>query len=302
MNNTIWLSGSRGFVGAYVKQSLISSGYHVKCVSNTFSKDSQGLIVFIDFSKKKSIKDAILEHGVPSTFIHLGWGDVYDPHHESHLNENLQNGINLIDQLYESGLQRFILIGSSSEYGNQEGELKESLLPVGVLNNYIRGKRALANYGLKASSEINRIFIHVRLFYAYGAGQTHNSLINQLFKNSLDGTQMNLSPCQHYRDYIHVSDVAEGLNRITKVKNSGVINLGSGSVIQLKEFVKLFWKECKADPALLNFGSHDVSVLEQSQPRSYASLSNLNSLTNWKPKTNVKDGIRKTIEQLYLNI
>jgi len=302
MNNTIWLSGSRGFVGSYIRQSLVASGYRVISVSNSPSLSNDDSVVFVDFSKKDSIKRAVSHYGLPETFIHSGWGNVYDNQHKCHLTDNLQDGINLIDQLYECGLQKFILIGSSSEYGDRVGELKEKFLPTGELNNYIKGKLALATYGFEAAKKINRTFLHIKLFYAFGAGQRSDSLISQLFKNCLEERQMNLSPCEHYRDYIHTFDIAKGINKLVNVNESGIVNLGSGSVIQLKEFVKLFWKECNADPALLNFGSHDRTGFEPPQPRSYASLDNLKRLTKWHPSTSIENGIKDTVKQLYLNI
>lgn len=296
MSNTIWLSGSRGFVGTYVARSLVNSGNKIICVSNSFSTDEN--IVHINYSNRDQIKLALEKYGVPDTFIHLGWGNVYEPHHECHINENVQDGINLIDELYKVGVQRILLIGSSSEYGDRTGSLQENYPPTGKVNNYVNGKIALCKYGLEAAEKFNRIFIHIRLFYTYGAGQKHNSLINQLFKSSLQGGDMNLSPCEHFRDYIYVSEAAEGIIRISNVNQSGIVNLGSGSVILLKEFVKLFWNELRADPECLIFGSHDVSLLEQSQPKSYADLTALKNMTNWAPSLSIEDGIKNTVDQL----
>ena len=63
---------------------------------------------------------------------------------------------------------------------------KDIILYLKVLevNNYVKGKIALAKYGLEEERRKNKIFIHSRLFYTYGAGQQHNSLINQIFKNA----------------------------------------------------------------------------------------------------------------------
>ena len=297
MNKKIWLSGSRGFIGSYLKEALIKSGNILKCVSNSSSEGDS--ITFIDFSNKESIRKMLNKYGVPDTFIHLGWGNVYDPHNLCHLNENLSDGINLIDELYASGVKKILLIGSSSEYGDRVGSLKESYLPSGDINNYVKGKIALSNYGIESAEKIGRYFMHIRLFYTYGAGQTHNSLINQLFKASLSGDDISLSPCEHFRDYIHVSDAAEGISELATIDYTGIINLGSGNVIKLKEFVKLFWKASKADPSLLKFGKHDLSSLEQSQPHSFANISKLISLSNWSPSINIQDGIDKTVAQMH---
>ena len=296
MNNIIWLSGSRGFIGSYLKDTLIGMNNIVQCVSNSKTADNE--VIFINFSKKDSISQALKKYGSPDTFIHLGWGNVYEPHNDCHVNQNLVDGQNLIDVLYTNGVKRIILIGSSSEYGDCEGSLEESSQSMGEVNNYVKGKTALSRYGVAKSKEIGRYFMHIRLFYTYGSGQKHNSLINQLFQSFVSDSEMSLSPCEHYRDYIHVLDAAKGIAKLSNVNYSGIVNLGSGNVIKLKDFVKLFWNEFHADPNLLKFGNHDLSSLEQSQPKAYANLSKLVNLTNWSPEFSINQGIKQTVQQM----
>ena len=109
-------------------------------------------------------------------------------------------------------------------------------------------------------------------------------------------------PCfEHYRDYIHISDAVEGLKRLTFVNESGVVNLAGGKAIQLKQFVKLFWKELGANPNRLLFRGHEQPLYEQSQPKAYSDQTKIKSLTGWAPNLSISDGIRLTVEQLRIN-
>ena len=283
-------------MGAHVAKSLRNSGFLIKCLSNSPSREDD--VLYTDFSDRKHIRATLMEHGVPDTFVHLGWGDVYQPHSAAHLTANLHNGINLVDEFFDNGTERFILIGSSSEYGERVGPLTEHLSPEGALNNYVKGKTALAKYGLRAADHRKRKFIHVRLFYTYGAGQKHNSLINQLFQSYLSRQAVNLSPCEQYRDYIHVSEAAEAIKRICCVDQSAILNLGGGDVIQLKEFVKLFWAQLGGPPESLMFGAHPRPAHEQCQPYAYADLKNLYRFLNWRPTLSIKEGIRISVLEL----
>jgi len=298
VNNTVWLSGSRGFVGTYLSHALRDSGYSVKCLSNTISEDQN--IINIDFSRRDQIRQILEKYGAPHTFIHLGWKNVYQVNDECHITSNVNNSINWIDELYAAGTQKFISVGSVSEYAGRVGILKEDEPVAEIENNYVRGKVIVADYGLKTAKELNRIFIHIRLFYTYGAGQTHNSLINQLSACSHTDNMMSLSPCEHYRDYIHISDVVEGMKKIICVNQSGIVNLGSGQVIQLKEFVKLFWKELGVTSDRLKFGAHEQPTFEQSQPKSFADMSKFKKLTNWSPAISIEEGIRMTVHKMKL--
>jgi nucleoside-diphosphate-sugar epimerase len=292
--STIWMSGSNGFVGKHLLDYLKKSKFLISTVSNTNIESD----IFCDYSSKNEIKKAIDNNGCPDFFIHLGWGDVYEPHHKSHVTTSLINSQNLIDVLYESGVKKILSIGSSSEYFDTLGALNENVKISKFQNNYVQGKIQLSNYGFKQAHFKNKVFLHIRLFYAYGSGQRDNSLINQLFKSYLTNSKLNLTSCNHFRDYIHINDVIEGIIQILAVDRSEIINLGSGSVIMLKDFIKIFWKELNANPDFLLFGKKSISDLEQVQPKSYADLSKLVFLTGWKPNVSIQEGIKETIINL----
>ena len=296
-NVKIWISGSRGFIGRHVLDAVTEDpNYQLHCVTNNDTPDEG--VTYIDFSDRKHIRDAIHLHGVPDVFLHLGWGAVYEPQSEVHLTDNVDEGKKLISELYEGGLKTFVFLGSASEYGDLEGSLSENMNGVGKLTNYVKGKNEVSEYGFEIAKQLNRVFLHVRLFYTFGAGQQHNSLINQLYKNAVDNVTMNLSPCEHYRDYIHVSDVVEGLKRICRVDESAIVNLGSGRVVQLRDFVEHFWMCLDGAPGALNFGAHKKPANEPGQPRSYANLENLKRLTDWMPSLSLDAGIEKTVRDL----
>ncbi len=296
MASTVWLSGSRGFVGAHVARQLRDAGYDLTCVSIARLCDAG--VVPLDFGDRRSIAETLEQRGAPETFLHLGWGNVYEPQAPEHLTTNVQNGINLVDECFARGVKRFVLIGSSSEYGDRTGELSEDLAPRGVLNSYIKGKLAVAAHGFDAAKRFGATFLHVRLSYTFGAGQLHNSLINQLYKSFVNQTVLDLSPCEHFRDYIYVGDVAEGIARIGLANESVIVNLGSGKVIQLKEFIQRFWSRLGGPPQLLRFGAHTKPAHEPPQPHCHLDLARLEHLTHWVPACSIDDGIARTIAEL----
>jgi nucleoside-diphosphate-sugar epimerase len=296
VNNCVWLTGSRGFIGSYVKKKLVKSGYNVKCLTNNGADDED--LIQLDFSKRNQISNALKKTGVPKIVIHMGWGNTDNPHHDNHITLNVDNSINLIDEIYSAGVQKIIFMGTSSEYGELSGLLKEDTIFPKKMNNYIEGKRMVGKFGLDVAKKLNRDFINIRLFYTYGAGQKDNSLINQIYNCSLGNENMNLSPCEHYRDYIHVSDVAKGVENFFEVNGTHTVNLGSGTVIKLKNFVEKLWISLGAEPERLIFGAHEQPATEQSQPKAIADLSKLKKLTNWLPEISIEDGIRITVNDL----
>ena len=293
----LWISGSSGFVGKHLQKYLNKfDKYKIELVSNSRSNEKNK--IYLNYSSEKQLIDNINVRGAPDVFIHLGWGHVYDPHNEIHLSKNLKEGKKLFKCLFKCGTKKIIFIGSSSEYGGNLGYLKENLEINEFQNRYVEAKYKLSKFGLKEAAVKNKLFLHVRLFYAYGEGQRKDSLINQLYHNAIQNNLMLLTPCEHYRDYIHIDDVVMGVEKLLSFKRSQIVNIGSGNAIKLRDFVEIFWKKLNGNLSLLNFGSKILPLNQQKQPKAFADLSNLRQITNWVPKTSINQGITKTINKI----
>jgi len=296
MTPKAWVTGSRGFVGSALIKSLRKHDFSVTCITNSRPVEDNAL--YANYESRESIRSVIDAEGVPDVLFHLGWGDVYEPQSPSHLHENVVNTRNLLDELYQHGLAKAILVGSSSEYGSREGCLSENDPPIGRITNYAQGKLAACRYGFEAASKHKRTFIHVRLFHTLGAGVRQSSLINQLYKSYCDSTVLGLSACDQFRDYIHLSDAVEGIMRISSIDSSEIVNLGSGHKIQLRDLIEIFWRQLGAPTELIRFGAHQRPAHEPVQPPCYASLDKLRRLTNWQPIVSIEEGITRTIAEL----
>jgi UDP-glucose 4-epimerase len=297
----IWLTGSRGFIGSHLVSEL-EHNHGIKRISNTkhnrkFSTCNNDQPIYVNFQNENSISKAIEMLGLPDVFVHLGWGDMTNPHSEMHLGANVDQSKNLIKILYKAGLDKFVFLGSMNEYGDRVGSLYEEMGSMGEITNYAKGKIEVAKFGFEKAKEMNRKFIHVRLFYTYGPVQKEGTLIQDLYTSYKKNTDVSLGLCEHYRDYIHVSDVVKGIRLLCNVEESNTVNLGSGKSIQLKEFVSLFWKILGGNPEKLHFGVKPPKK-EQPQPYCFANLDKLIKLTGWKPSISLEEGIRMTVQEL----
>jgi nucleoside-diphosphate-sugar epimerase len=301
----IWLTGSTGFIGRPFLKVLKNAQFDVTCITQDAEKaknsSNDNLLVHLDYMNTEDIKDKVARLGLPDIFIHLGWGDIAHPEFPIHLTEGVQSGKNLVETFFKLGLKKFIMTGSISQYGGRIGLLSEDmeLEPQARLTNYAKAKNEVEKLGLEAANTYGKTFICVRIPWAFGAGQRQGSLINDLFAAHLKGTSVSLSPCEHYRDFIHMVDVVEGLKRICAVDESGIINLGSGKYVQVKDYVTEFWRKLGGDMDKLKFGARTLHPGEPDQPKSYFDLTRLKRLTQWQPALSLEEGIMKTIEDLY---
>lgn len=298
----IWFSGGRGFIGGHLRRRLAAVyGREPLCLTADPAPSggtAGAALIHVNFTSAEAISEVVEKHGVPDVFVHLGWAGMTEPESEVHLHANVLASRTLVRTLYEAGLERFIFVGSVNEYGDRAGLLREDMPAVGRLTRYAQGKAEVGRFGLEQAEKFGRIFVHVRLFYTYGAGQRESSLINTLFRCHLTGRAVDLGPCDHFRDYVYVGDVVEGLARMARMERSAVVNLGFGSAIRLREFVELFWSQLGDHPERLNFGALPKRADESEQPYSYASLENLVRLTGWRPGVPVDVGVQMTIDHL----
>src|ERR1700687_2718211 len=102
----IWLSGSRGFIGTHLVSEL-QKFCNIHRITNTkyeATSNSDNQPTYVDFQSETSINEAIKNLELPDIFIHLGWGDMTNPHSEMHIRANVDQSNNLIKVLYENGL------------------------------------------------------------------------------------------------------------------------------------------------------------------------------------------------------
>ncbi len=297
----IWLTGSSGFIGRQVVREFQEAGAHLLCLTNNRERavsQAQHGHRFLDYSSPHDVRRAVEESGLPDAFIHLGWGGMTDPGAPVHLGANVSDSANLVRTLFQAGLGTFVFLGSVNEYGAHAGLLVEDVPAEGRMTDYAKGKAEVARIGLDEARAHDRIFVSIRLFYTYGPGQREGALINTLYRCHFAGVPPDLGPCEHYRDYIHVRDVAEGIRRVSDAKESAVVNLGSGRAVQVREFVRMFWQALGHDPAEIRFGANPMRAGEPEQPHAYARLERLRKLTGWTPGIPLEEGIRLTIEEM----
>ncbi len=296
INQTIWISGSRGFIGKHLVNYL-KNDYSVKSLSYGLNYKSKNDHIELNFLKIADLQKLISNNHIPDIFIHLGWDSMTDPSSKIHIHENVTMSKNLIDILYENGLKKFLFLGSMTEYGGLEGILSENMKPGNILTNYAKGKSIVGSYGIQQAKLKNKFFIHMKLFYTFGPGQRSNSLINlidQFFKNN---ETPEFYPGEKYRDYIHINDVVKGIKLLCNVNQSTIVNLGSGKSIKLQDFISKFWEKLGGNLDDLKF-IEKINNDEEKQPSCSSDQSHLYELTKWKPTITIDEGIQLTIDKL----
>jgi len=294
----LWISGSRGFIGKHL-QHYLKTTYDITCISHNtkfLQLPSHVNLYELNFLKRIDIEKLISKIGKPDIFIHLGWGDMVNNSSLVHLHENIESSKNLIDCFFENNIEKFVFIGSIDEYGEKNRILRENTLSQGQLTNYAKGKQIVADYGFKKSKKTTQNFLHVRLCNTYGVGQKKSSLINYLYNSAMNHETALIHSGNDFRDFIHITEVLIGIELLIKQNKSTTVNLGSGEMHMLKDFIMEFWSQ-------LDQKTNDVHYDEDNDKSTYeivgkVDLTLLYELTKWTPSLSLKDGIKLTIKEL----
>jgi UDP-glucose 4-epimerase len=263
----ILVTGGAGYIGSVTVDYLLSRGEKVVVLDNLVRGHRQALSGEVPFYLGDVGDQALLaqiarEHELESC-IHLAalayvGESVQDP--RLYFENNTQKGIALIGSLLQAGVRRFVFSSTCATYGEPEVlPIKENscqwpTTPYGWSKLLL--ERLLASYdtayGLK--------FVALRYFNAAGAtkscGEDHEPETH-LIANALraaSGKQSDLCIFGNtyatpdgtaFRDYIHVSDLAEAhalaMDYLRQGGRSEFLNLGSGrgySVLEVIECVR----------------------------------------------------------------
>ena len=128
----------------------------------------------------------------------------------------------------------------------------------------------------------------------YGPYQLKYSVLSYIILELLKHNQITLFNPYDVKDYIYVTDLADGIITLMNSKESGLFNISSGQGIQLSDLVEIIAEILGKDVVLR---AKDEAKARKSQTRQVIANSKLENL-GWKPSIDLYKGMKKTIDYL----
>ena len=284
----IFITGGAGFIGKNLVPAL--SGHELLCLSHSQKIESgnQDLkIISGDLNNSETNIDE-LESFKPDCCIHLAWYGLPNYSVENST-KNLLAGIGLIENLVNIGCKKIFIAGSCWEYGNAQGEVKEShqLVQPDIFASFTSSLQLISESICKESSTN---LLWGRIFFVYGPGQRNNSLIPSCYKSLKNSEKLKIKDPLARNDFIYISDVVESIRKLVESEvNSGVYNIGSGSIVPVWEVVNLV-----AAKLGLPQPYKDMPTIAGGN---WANMNKM-KLLNWMPKFSIESGVSNTIKSL----
>ena len=281
MQATVLVTGGAGYIGAHVVVALARAGYAPLILDN-FANSSKAVLprlrrlvgadvplIVADVRDRAALSRTFAEHRIEAVVHCAGLKAVADGEAQplAYYDNNVAGSIALSLAMHDAGVRTLVFSSSASVYGQPERNPVAESAPLAPANVYGRTKRtievmfeqleasdrswriALLRYfnpaGADPSGEIGEAPSHapnnlVPILAEVAAGQrSHVDVFGNDYPTP-DGTGV--------RDYIHVSDLAEGhvaaLSHLERQPGLATLNLGLGHGASVLEVIAAFERAC----------------------------------------------------------
>jgi nucleoside-diphosphate-sugar epimerase len=153
-------------------------------------------------------------------------------------------------------------------------------------------KHYLQSIGEKYADKKGFDFAWGRIFYPYGPYEYPTRLVPSVIRALLKGETAQCTHGNQIRDFLHVADVADAFAAILDSEVTGIINIGSGKPVSIKELVMqiatLLGKEDDIQLGALPSREDEPQFI-------VADTSRLKTEVQWSQKYSLVEGIMDTI-------
>jgi nucleoside-diphosphate-sugar epimerase len=288
------VTGANGFIGRHCLKTLKEKGFDVYGIYTKSLPANDSSIQWyqanlLDISQIQTLIAEIK----PTHLLHLAWYAVPKKYWQAEENFLwVQSSLELLRQFASNGGQRVVIAGTCAEYDWNYGYCSELITPRKPNTPYGICKQSLQEM-VKAYANINNLSsAWGSIFFPYGPHEYHERLVPSVINSLLQGKSALCSHGKQIRDFIYVQDVADAFVALLESNVTGVVNIGSGIPITIKEIVyKITTILDKIE--LLKLGALATTMNEP--PLLVADITRLSNEVGYLPKYNLNQGLECTI-------
>ena len=274
----ILVTGGAGYIGSHTVLQLLREGHDVVVLDNLSNSSRESLdrvkelcgreaVLYVGDILDRDILELICSEHVFDCCIHFAGlkavGESVAKPWE-YYNNNITGTLNLLDVLRGHNMKNFIFSSSATVYGDPEVVPITEECPKGVCTNPYGWTKSMIEQILMDMAHADKQWniVILRYFNPIGAdpsgriGENPKGIPNNLMpyvtqvavgkleKLGVFGNDYDTPDGTGVRDYIHVSDLADGhikaLSKITEKAGLCIYNLGTGNGVSVLELVKSF--------------------------------------------------------------
>ena len=308
-DSTVLVTGADGFIGSHLTEALLAKGYRVRALAQYNSFNNWGWLEDIAANVRLEIvcgdiRDADFCRTISrdiDTVYHLA-ALIAIPYSylapDSYVDTNIKGTLNMCQAARDCGVRRIVVTSTSEVYGTAMYVPIDEKHPRQPQSPYSATKIGADAIAKSFYNAFDLPLVIARPFNTYGPRQSARAIIPTIITQIAAGnTQIKLGDLSPTRDFNFVEDTAAGF--IALGETEGIegreINIATGTEISMADtfamIARLMGREVDevTDPERLRPAKSEVNRL-------CGDNTLITSLTDWRPRHTIEEGLAKTIE------
>ena len=310
MKKKVLVTGSEGFIGSHLVESLVKRGYDVRAFVLYNSFNSWGWL--------EELPQDIMKH------VEVFTGDVRDPNAvrnslkgmdavlhlaaliaipysyyapDAYVDTNIKGTLNVLQAARDMGVERVLVTSTSEVYGTAKYVPIDESHPYQGQSPYSATKIGADRLAEAFYRSFELPVTIVRPFNTYGPRQSARAVIPTIITQLLSGVQsIKLGSLAPTRDFNYVKDTAAGFIALLESdKTIGEeINIATQHEISIGDLAQELIRQINPE-AIIECDEQRVRPSNSEVQRLLGSNKKIMALTDWKPKYTFEQGLAETI-------
>ena len=311
-NKKILITGSDGFIGSHLTETLVTMGCDVKAIVYYNSFNSWG---WLDESPKEIKKE-----------MDVFAGDIRDPYGmkkamqgcdivfhlaaliaipysyhspDTYVDTNIKGTLNILQAARELGIEKVIHTSTSEVYGTARYVPIDEDHPLQGQSPYSATKIGADQIALSFYRSFDTPVSIIRPFNTYGPRQSARAVIPAIITQIAAGQrELRLGSLHPTRDFSYVNDTVKGFIAVAESEKSlgEVINIGSNYEVSIADLVQTITAIMKAD-IQINTDDNRIRPEKSEVERLWADNKKAAHLTGWQPEYAGMEGLKRGLQE-----
>ncbi len=304
----VLVTGADGFIGSHLTEALLAEGCEVRALAQYNSFNNWGWLEDIHHPGLEVVTGDVRDpnfcrhivKGVDTVFhlaalIAIPYSYVAP---DSYVDTNVKGTLNICQAVRDEGVGRLLVTSTSEVYGTAKYVPIDEKHPKQPQSPYSASKIGADAIALSFHNAFETPVTIVRPFNTYGPRQSARAIIPTIITQVANGErEIKVGDLTPTRDFNYVADTAAGFIALAKSPEAigKEINIATGKEVSMAETLQTIARLMDADVKWVT----DPQRLRPSGSEVFRLLGDntlITSLTDWRPRYNLEEGLQKTIE------